>query len=384
MACMLTSPAVCFISARRKRDQSRVYQLQSFDLQLFAGEKTEEPTAKKQQEARDKGQIPKSIEINSVFIVLAAFLTLKSLGQFMYDQLLGYMREIFSQPVTSDFTVASTQVLFLNCSLVFMKTALPVMVVILLVSVVINYLQVGFVFTAETLMPTLDKLNPITGFQRLFSKRSLVEVAKALVKVSVVGYFVYRFIARESQDLPKLMEVELVDSMQFVGSLLLSLIYQISAVMLVLAALDYFYQGWEHKESLKMTKQEVKEENKQTEGNPEVKSKIKERQRALAMRRMMQEVPKASVVVTNPTHFAIALKYESAMKAPVVVAKGQDLVAQRIKEVAKENSVAIVENKPLAHTLYKVTEIGDVIPPDLYQAVAEVLAYVYRLKKRSS
>lgn len=356
----------------------------AFNLQLFAGEKTEEATPKRKEEARKKGQVAKSMEINSVFILLAAFFTLKMLGGFIYDELTKYMQFIFSNFPKQDITIQDIVQLFIGFSLVFFKTTLPVMGVILIISLFINFLQVGFNVSLEPLMPNFDKINPLSGFARLFSKRSLVELAKALIKVAVIGYFIYRFMLKEATDVPSLISADLMDVLRYTGSLVVDLAFQISAVMIVLAALDYFYQWWEHNESLKMSKQEVKEEYKQTEGDPLIKGKIKERQRAMAMRRMMQDVPKADVVVTNPTHYAVALKYEKEMSAPMIVAKGQDFVAQKIKEIAKENRVVIVENKPLARTLYATTEIGDVVPPDLYQAVAEVLAYVYRLKKRLS
>lgn len=356
----------------------------NFDLQLFNEEKTEEATPKRKEEARNKGQVAHSIELNSAFILLVAFFTLKVVGSFIYEELTGYMRLIFSNLSTTDFTINSIQVLFLNGSVVLLKTALPVMFAILVTALVVNFVQVGFVFSLEPLLPQLDRLNPISGFQRLFSKRSLVELFKSLFKIAVIGYFIYRFISKETVELPNLIETELIDSLQFVAALILDLAFQISAVMIILAALDYLYQGWEYRESIKMTKHEVKQEFKQSEGDPQIKAKIKERQRAMAMRRMMQEVPKADVIVTNPTHFAIALKYEKSMAAPMIVAKGQDFMAQRIKETAKEYRVAIVENKPLARALYSATEIGDSVPPELYKAVAEVLAYVYRLKKRLS
>jgi flagellar biosynthetic protein FlhB len=233
-------------------------------------------------------------------------------------------------------------------------------------------------------MPSLDKINPITGFGRLFSKRSLVELVKSLVKIFIIGYFIYRFMMKHTLQIPGLINAELIDSLQLTASLILDLVYQISAVMMVLAAFDYFYQWWAQKESMKMSKDDIKQEYKQMEGDPQIKGKIKQKQREMSMRRMMQEVPKADVIVTNPTHFAVALKYDQAMLAPVIVAKGQDLLAQRIKEIAKENSVVIVENKILARALYAAVEIDQPVPPELYQAVAEVLAYVYKLKKRFS
>lgn len=361
------------------------YKLCSLNLQLFNEEKTEDPTAKRQQEARDKGQIAKSMEINSVFIVMVAFLALKAFGTHIYSELTGFMILLFSYSA-ADFTINSLQHLFMEASMVFVKTCFPIMLIIMITALSINYVQVGFLFSLQPLMPSLDKIsfNPAKALQKMFSKRSLVELFKSCCKVTIIGYFVYRFAAKETLQVPQLLSADLLDSLQVVASLVLNLVYQISAVMLILAALDYFYQGWEYKNNLKMTKHEIKEEFKQAEGNPQIKSKIRERQRAMAMRRMMQEIPRADVVVTNPTHYAVALKYDKNMPAPMVIAKGQDLLAQRIKEIAKEHHVAIVENKPLARTLFSATEIGEIIPQDLYQAVAEVLAYVYKLKKRLS
>lgn len=382
MECIKTS--IAFSPDLRNGICPHSYKLARFDLQLFSGEKTEEATPKRKEEARNKGQVARSVELNSAFVILAAFFALKIVGEYIYNQLAAFMRHTFSHFSTVDFTFEFIQVIFMDFGWIFLKTALPVMLVIAIVAILTNFLQVGFVFTLEPLMPQFERINPLSGFQRLFSKRSLVELFKSITKILIVSYFVYRFILQTAGQVPKLVTAELADSFKTAASLTLDLVFQISAVMIVLAALDYFYQGWEHKESLKMSKQELKEEYKQMEGNPQIKGKIKERQRAMAMQRMMQEVPKADVIVTNPTHFAVAIKYEQAMAAPMIVAKGQDFLAQRIKEVAKEHKVIIVENKPLARALYSTVEVGSSVPPQLYQAVAEVLAYVYRLKKRLS
>ena len=259
-----------------------------------------------------------------------------------------------------------------------------VLLAVLVVSVVVSFLQVGFNFAPELIMPQFSRLNPISGFGRIFSKRSVVELLKSLLKITVVGYFIYRYLREETIRIPALMMSELEASFAVLAAIIYDLAFQIAMVILVLAILDYGYQWWEHMQNLKMSKQEVKEEMKQTEGNPQIKGKIREKQRAMAMRRMMSEVPKADVVITNPTHFAVAIKYEAGMEAPAVIAKGSDFIAQRIREIAKENDVTIVENKPLAQALFKNAEIGDLIPPDLYKAVAEVLAYVYRLKRKIS
>lgn len=380
MTCTKISTAYWAASA----EHNITRQVRHFDLQLFNQEKTEEATPKRKEEARSKGQVAKSVEINSAFIILAAFFTLQLLGSVMYTELSDYMRLIYSTAKRSDFTVNEAYIFLINFMLVILKIVLPLMLVILIISVAASMLQVGFNFTLEPLMPKFDKINPLSGFQRLFSKRSLVELIKSFIKIGVVGYFIYRFIVKETAQLPKLIFQDLIDTLPLASSLIIDLAFQIGAVILILAIIDYFYQWWEHNESLKMSKEEIKQEFKQAEGDPQLKGKIKERQRAMAMQRMMQEVPKASVVITNPTHFAVALRYEKDMTAPVIVAKGQDFLAQRIKTLAQEHGVNIVENKMLARSLYRAVEVGDEVPPELYQAVAEVLAHVYRLKKRLS
>lgn len=381
MACIGTSTASWRLSAD---GGEHWYKLTVFDLQLFNQEKTEEATPKRKEEARKKGQVAKSNEISSAFVILSAFLALKMLGPYMYDVLVSYMRLMFTNMTTSDFTINQVYLLILQLGVVFLKAVLPVMLTVLVISLAVNILQVGFVLSFEPLMPQLDRINPVKGFQRLFSLRSIVEMVKSLLKIGIISYFVYRFIMRETALVPQLIGADLRDSLSYSAGLVADLALEIGAVILVLAAMDYFYQWWEHNKSLRMSKQEIKEEFKQTEGNPQIKGKIKERQRAIAMRRMMQEVPKATAVITNPTHFAVAIKYEKSMAAPQVIAKGQDFLAERIKQVAKENRVAVVENKPLARALYSTVEVGEAIPPELYQAVAEVLAYVFRLKRRLS
>ena len=355
-----------------------------FELQRFSPEKTEEPTQRRQEEARQKGQVAKSVELTSVFVILAAFVALKTAGPYIYDELSRYMRYIFTDLVTSDFTIESAHLLLINAGIVFLTVTIPIMVAILAVSILVNFLQVGFAFTPQAIMPQFSRIDPIAGFGRIFSKRSLVELVKSVIKIIVVIYFIFRFLRQEAMRIPGLIQGDLFNSFVTIASMIFDLAIQIGLILLIMALMDYFYQWWEHMQSMKMTKQEVKEEMQQTEGNPQTRAKIRERQRAMSTRRMMQEVPKADVVVTNPTHFAVALQYDENMAAPVVLAKGQDFIAQRIKEIAVDNDVTIVENKPLAQALFQTAGIGDVIPPALYQAVAEVLAYVYRLKRRYS
>lgn len=354
-----------------------------FDLQLFNGEKTEEATPKRRADARKKGQVGKSQEINSAFIILSAFMALKIFGGYIYDQMAGYMIFVFSN-IPNELTTEAIMRLFMSVAVVLVKTAFPIMVSIMIIAVVVNLFQVGINFTFKPIMPKLSKLNPLEGAKKMFSKRSLVELFKSILKIVIVGYFIYRFLMKETMFLPKLVYSDIAVSVQLIVALVFNLAFQICGVLLVLAGIDLLYQKWEHSQSLKMSKQDIKDEMKQSDGDPQIKAKIKQKQRAIAMQRMMQEVPKSDVIVTNPTHYAVALKYESGMAAPIVIAKGKDLVAKRIREIAKEAKVVIVENKPLARALYSTTEIGDIVPQELYKSVAEVLAYVYRLKKKLS
>lgn len=354
-----------------------------FDLQLFDDEKTEDPTSKRLSDARSKGQVSKSQEITSVFVIFSGFMGLKIFGSSIYAQITNYMTFIFSN-LYQETSVENVMRIIFDIGILLAKTALPVMLTILLVGLAVNYYQVGFLFTTQPLSPSLSKLNPINGFKRMFSLRSLVELAKSVLKIVIIGTFIYRFLSNQTPQLPKLIYSDVHVAIHLVADLILSLIYQIGGVMLVLGLFDYAYQKWQYKKGLKMSKHDVKEEYKQAEGDPQIKGKIKQKQREMALRRMMQEVPKADVIVTNPTHYAVALKYDKGMTAPVVIAKGQDIIAQRIKEIAKEAKIVIVENKPLARALYSTTEVGDVVPQELYKSVAEVLAYVYRLKKRLS
>jgi flagellar biosynthesis protein FlhB len=354
------------------------------DIQLFSGEKTEDATPKRLEEARNKGQVARSMEVNSVLVLLAVFAGFKFYGPYVYQQMNLFMQSWFQNLAVQDITIELAYRLFLSCSLVFAKLVLPVMATAMLVGLIANYLQVGFLFSTEALRFNLGAINPIAGFQRIFSKRALVDLIKSLIKIGIVGYVAFDFIISQIEVLPNLMRTDVNNILSYVGDLTFRLVMKVGFILAVMAFLDLLYQRWEYNQNLKMSKQEIKDEYKQMEGDPKVKAKIKERQRMMAMRRMMQEVPKADVVITNPTHFAIALKYDiKTMGAPVVIAKGQDLIAKRIKELAAEHGVALVENKPLAQTLFKVTEVGEVIPADLYQAVAEVLAYVYRLKRKA-
>ena len=352
-----------------------------FDLQLFAGEKTEEPTAKRRNDARQKGQVARSQELSGAFVLLAGFFVMRALGSTILAEIETYTVHIYAN-MNQTIDAETVMRLIIDGMIVLAKTAFPVMIAILVMGLAINFYQVGFMFTTEPLSFKLDKLNPITGFGRIFSKRSVVELMKSLLKIAIIGAFLYVYLSGEIMHMPEFIYLDLKSSMARMGDIIFSLVFQIIIVYFIMAAADFAYQKWQTTQDLKMSKQDIKEEFKQTEGDPQIKGKIRQKQQQMAMNRMMKEVPEADVIVTNPTHYAVALKYKAGMKAPEVVAKGQDLVAQKIKDIAREHRVTIVENKPLARALYAAVEVGGIVPPELYQAVAEVLAYVYRLKKK--
>ena len=356
----------------------------TFDLQLFAdGEKTEQPTAKKRADARKKGQVGRSQDLTGAFVLLAGFFILRILWDYIYFEIHNFTVYTYSNMVQTVDTETVIN-LFLGIVLLFARTALPVMCAILLCGLGINFYQVGLQFNTEAIGFKLGKLNPINGFGRLFSKRSLVELVKSLFKIAVVGFFLFNYLKDEVPFVPNYIFLDLMTCLAKMADLIFAMAFQVIGVIIILGILDFSYQKWQTTQDLKMTKQEVKDEMKNSEGDPKIKGKIKQKQREMAMARMMQEVPKADVIVTNPTHYAVALVYKKGDVAPKVIAKGQDYVALKIKDIARENNVTIVENKPLARALYASTEVGDIVPPDLYQAVAEVLAYVYRLKNRDS
>ncbi len=358
------------------------------NLQLFAdnGDKTEKATSKKRQDARKKGQVLQSREISSAIVLMAVFLALKVFGGYIYREITSFAKYAITEyPKIDDlFTINMLSRVFIETLTVILKTIAPILAIALIIGVFIGYAQVGFLFTFEPLKPKFSKINPLNGLKRIFSVKGIVELAKSILKISIIGYVVYLYLRSESKNVLILMDMDVINIASYIGNTAINAAIRICFVLIILGVLDYAYQWWQFEKDLKMSKQDIKEEYKQTEGNPEIKSKIKQKQREISMRRMLSDVPKADVIITNPTHFAVAIKYdESVSSAPLVIAKGQDFLALRIKEIAKENKVEVVENKQLARALYSMVEIGDAIPPELYQAVAEVLAFVYSLKKTS-
>lgn len=355
----------------------------NFNLQLFAEEKTERATPRRRQEARKRGQVIRSSEINSAVILLLSFLAVYLGLPYFWAEWKQFTVKVLSEYIGTSFSQEMILILLRECMLTAGKMLLPVAGVAFAAGLLASFLQVGVVFSAEGLRINLERINPLEGFKRIFSKRALVELLKSLLKLLAVSYVTYIALRNRLGVFPQLMELELPAAVQLVNEVVFSLAWQAGLLLLALAAMDYLYQWWEYERALMMSKQELKEEYKQTEGDPQVRSRMRERQRRMAMQRMMSQVPRADVVITNPVHFAVALEYKpEEMSAPRVIAKGQDLIALRIKEIAEKNGIVIVEDPPLAQTLYRTVEIGREIPPQLYKAVAEVLAFVYRLKKR--
>ncbi|MGG4091235.1 flagellar biosynthesis protein FlhB [Paenibacillus lautus] len=351
------------------------------DLQLFAGEKTEKATPKKRQDTRKKGQVAKSMEVSGASVLLAAFFCLLIFGGYMRDRIVRLFTDIYINRLSMDVTKDNVMQLFGEYGVQILLLLAPLFISVFVIALVANYLQVGFMLTGETLKMKFSKIDPIKGFKNIFSMRSLVEFLKSVIKLIIIGYLVYTTLWAAREGLSSLSTMGPDTIFHFVADITMSLGFKIAIGLIILAILDYMYQKYDYEKNIRMSKQDIKDEYKKMEGDPLIKGKIRERQRRMALQRMMQEVPNADVIITNPTHFAVAIKYDgSMMEAPQIIAKGQDFMALRIKEIAKEHGIITMENKPLARALYQRSEIGDSIPGDLFQAVAEVLAYVYKLK----
>ena len=361
------------------------YNLQWFASNGEGGEKTEPATDKKLKDAREEGKVAKSKELTAAFDLIVLFLVLKIFISYVGGSLLDIFDFVYSG--MPDFveineakltTFAISSYLF-NIILKWILIVLPFFLLGVAITILISIFQVGWKISTKPMKPKLEKFNPINGFKRIFSKNSLFELVKSIVKIGVIAYVAYSSVINNRNDLFLLYDIPLNQAITLIGSIIINTGLKISLVYLVVGFADYAYQKHKFNEDMKMTKQEVKDEYKNSEGDPQIKGKQKQRMREASQRRMMQDVPKADVVITNPTHLAIALKYDAKeSEAPVVVAKGEDYVALKIREVAKENNIAIVENKPLARMLFSNADIGSEIPPELYQSVAEILAMIYK------
>lgn len=360
------------------------YHLQYFAKEGNGGEKTEDATSKKLTDARKEGQVAKSTELSTAVALMGLFIMVKLFVGSIGTKFMEVFKDVFfkiSEFAVTDFNIAMGEYLFRDLLMNTMLIMLPLILSAFVIALIVDIIQVKWQPTGKPLQPKFSKLNPIKGVKNIISKDKLVELLKAVLKVIVISYVVYDTLKDQWQMLLALYDFNLNQAIEFIGILVIDLGVKISALFLVIGVADYFYQKFKFKNDMKMSKQEVKDEYKQSEGDPQVKSQIKGRMREASQRRMMQALPQADVVITNPTHFAVAIKYDKeTSSAPVVIAKGADYVAQKIKDAARENKIEIVENKPLARMLYYNVDLDQEIPTELYQMVAEVLAYVYGLK----
>jgi len=350
-----------------------------------AEEKTEAPSDKKRQDAREKGTVAKSTEINSVIVLFAGIFTLKFFGKWMYDELAHGTEQFLLAMGDCSLSHDRVIALIMQGLLLMGKVSLPVAGAILIAGVAANIVQIGFLFTGKPLVPDIQKINPVSGFKRLFSMRSIVETVKNILKLAVIGLVAWLTLRAEFVRMLQLSDASVAGIWIYTTAIAFKVVINIALMLIIIALLDLAYQRFDHEKRLRMSHQEIKEEHKQLDGDPQIKARIRSLQREMARRRMMDQVPKATVVVTNPTYIAIALRYEpSEQDAPVVIAKGKRIVAERIRQLARENGIPIVENKPLARAMYDKIQPGLPIPVEFFTAVAEIMAYVYRLKNRSA
>lgn len=354
----------------------------SMDLQFFAAnDKTEKATPKKREDVRKKGQTAKSQELVSALVFFIVFLTLSFATSSLVEGIIGVFYDTFDQYIFYHITADNIVRLAAGLLIDIMLILLPVFLAAFVAAILANFVQVGVMFVTEPLKMKGERINPINGAKRIFSLRALVELVKSLLKITIIASIVFVFLKNHFHELLDLIYVSPRAIMTVIGELIVKMGLYSAIGLVAIGILDYAYQKFDFERSIRMSKQEVKEEYKNIEGNPEIKSRIRQTQRELARRRMLEEIPEADVVITNPTHYAVCLKYnEEEHDAPVCVAKGVDYMALKIKEVAREHDVMIVENKPLAQALYAATDIGAAIPEEFFKAVAEILAYVYRMQ----
>ncbi|HHY93640.1 MAG TPA: EscU/YscU/HrcU family type III secretion system export apparatus switch protein [Firmicutes bacterium] len=351
-------------------------------LQLFAEDREFPATPRKRQEARRRGQVFRSAEATAAAVIVGTLLVVRWVVPRAAEAWQEMFYALWGKSLP-DLTGADLHLVLIPALKSLAVGVLPVMAAALGIGLVVDVAQVGVLFTSTPLAPDLGRLDPFKGLARLFSRRALVELAKGALKVAIVGYVCYQTIAAQQQVLARLALASLGDSLHTAGEILTQLVSRAGVGFALLAAADWYYQRWEYEAGLRMSRQEMKEEFRQTEGNPELRARIKRRQREIASYTMLADVADADVVVRNPTTYAVALRYDPGrMQAPMVVARGKGHLAQRIIAEARKHWVMVVENRSLAQSLYRLGEVGKEIPPQLYQAVAEVLAFVYRVSGR--
>lgn len=360
--------------------------LLSYQLQFFAegADKTEEATAKKLKDARSEGQVARSKELITASGLAALFLVLQIFIGFIGKKLLDTFQSSFSNiSMIAGEAITPTLIhsVLNDVVLTILMTCIPVFITGMVVAFVVVLFQVKWKISGKLLQPKFSNINPINGFKRIFSKDKIVEMIVDTVKIIIICYIAYNTLRDEWETLFLLYDISLIQAVLLIGEMVIDLGLNISIIFLLIGFADLIYQKIKFKKDMRMSKQEVKDEYKQQEGDPQIKSKIRAKMREASQRRMMQAIPQADVVITNPTHLAAAIKYDKeSSEAPILLAKGADYLAMKIKDIARENNITIVENKPLARMLYYNVELGDQIPPELYQMTAEVLAYVYGLK----
>ena len=352
----------------------------------MAGERTEKATPKKRQDERKKGNVLKSNEVVIAFSLLVTFFSLQLLMPSNISVLTNLIERYIALGATQTrFTVTYAVTMFENNCITFAQVALPILAISALTAIIVTMLQTRMLFSREAFKFKGERINPLSGFKKMFSMRSLIELLKSLIKIIVIIYVIYSVLRDQIDLLPRLMEASFLQAMSMTGELIMSVVLRAGAAFVFLAAIDYLYSWWEYEKNMRMTKQEIKDEYKQVEGDPQIKGRIRQMQQQRAQRRMMQHVPEADVVIRNPTHYAVAIKYDSdKSRAPVVIAKGADEVALRIVRTAEENDVYITQDKPLARALFETVDIDQEIPEDFYRAIAQVLAFVYSIKKKGN
>lgn len=366
------------------------YNLQFFAKEGMGGERTEPATGKKLNDSRKKGQVAKSKEIGMGFGLITLFLVLKLFIGYIGNGLLETFYLIYAKIPQMVVLEAGTLNLELFGSMVklafvqLIEIVLPLFLIATLVAFVVEIVQVKWVISTHPLKPKFNKMNPISGVKKLISLNSLVELIKAILKIILVIYVAYTTLENEMETLFVLYNMPIVSAVSVMGDITFNLGLKIACVYMIIAAADFIYQKWKFAQDMRMSKAEIKEERKNAEGDPKIKSMQRRKMLEVSMRRMMSDLPKADVVITNPTHFAVAIKYDPEIAmAPVVLAKGEDHLALRIKEIAKEHKIEIVEDKPLARMLYANVEVGEQIPEELFKAVAEILSVIYTMQGRA-
>ncbi len=346
-------------------------------------ERTERATSKRRQEAREEGQVARSVELNTLLIFTAGLISINFFALVMLGHYWEMMRYALINCASIDVSVLNITNLIAFYLVKALAIVAPVFIVIIVAAILANVAQVGFMVSAKPMTPNFDRIDPVKGFKNMFSKHKVGDLVKGVLKIFIIGYTAFKTVINRIDRFPMLIDQSVREILLFIAYMIFKVMFNVILIYTVIALLDYAFQKWRYEEDIKMTKQEVKEELKQQEGDPLIKGRIRSVQRELARRRMMKEVERAEVVVTNPIHLAVALRYDmKKMDAPMVVAKGARLIAEKIKEIAKEHNVPIVEDKALAQTLYKNVEIDEFVPMELFKAVAEILAYVYRLSNK--